>query len=331
MQTSKLKKWLDNYTGFFRNIRLFHIMYNYINKKKLQHNKILYQKYHIHQSVYRSVCSKLFKEKIAKLPWLDYLNKEEEIKNHPRFTYFSKDIQNAILGWHKNGFIILEKYIDDNNIDEINQDIEYLLQTDVLQFNYTRRKIFNAHLHAPSIDKLVYDKKITSILSFILDKQIIPFQTINFLKGSEQAPHSDWLHMSTFPKGYLIGVWIALEDITIDAGAIAYYPNSHLLPYLDNQQIGAKHNFLFLDKNANLKHEKKIAELIHQHQLKKVPFVAKKGDVLIWHANLIHEGLPIINPELSRKSMVIHYFAKDVICYHEITERPALIEQNRLS
>lgn len=330
MQISKIQKWINNYTGYFRKVRLFYIIYNYINKNKLQHNKQLYQRFKINQSIYRSVSSKLFENKIAKTPWLDNLNKNKEIINHPRFAYFQKNIQEGILSWYENGYIIVENYIEEKQIDEVNQDVEYLLQTEVIQFNYTKRKIFNAHLYAPSINHLVYNKKIISILSFILDKEVMPFQTINFIKGSEQAPHSDWIHMSTFPKGYLIGVWIALEDVQLDAGPIAYYPTSHKLPYLDNEQIGSVNNFFLLDENANAKYEKKIAQQIQDNDLKAQPFVAKKGDMLIWHANLIHEGMPILDKNLTRKSMVIHYFAKDVICYHEISERPALLEEKKL-
>ncbi|MEM6316971.1 MAG: hypothetical protein AAF960_04835 [Bacteroidota bacterium] len=55
--------------------------------------------------------------------------------------------------------------------------------------------------------------------------------------------------------------------------------------------------------------------------------MAKKGDILIWHANLLHGGNPILNPEHSRKSMTLHYFAEEVSCYHEVTQRPALIDE----
>jgi ectoine hydroxylase len=318
-------KWIDTYTGFLRNIRLFHFIFNYINRDKLQHNKDLYKKYQINKSIYRSISSKDFENKQAKLPWLDYPTKLEEIKNHPKFLKFDENIQQTILQWHNNGSLILRSYIENDVVQEINQDIDYLLATEIVNFNYTKRKIINAFEHAPSIQKIIHSKKITRILSFILDKEVIPFQTINFLQGSEQAAHSDWLHMSTFPKGYLIAVWIALEDIEIDAGAIAYYPGSHRLPYLNNKDIGAKNNFLYLDRHSNQKFEQKISTLLLENNFKKEPFIAKKGDVFIWHANLIHEGLPIKNKVLSRKSMVIHYFAKEVICYHEISERPALI------
>ncbi len=59
--------------------------------------------------------------------------------------------------------------------------------------------------------------------------------------------------------------------------------------------------------------------------MEKQVFTAKKGDLLIWHANLMHGGEPHTNKEKTRKSMVFHYFNENYICYHEITQRPALI------
>ena len=37
-------------------------------------------------------------------------------------------------------------------------------------------------------------------------------------------------------------------------------------------------------------------------------FLARRGDVLIWHANLLHGGAPVKNKALSRWSQVTHYY-----------------------
>jgi hypothetical protein len=34
----------------------------------------------------------------------------------------------------------------------------------------------------------------------------------------------------------------------------------------------------------------------------------KAGDALIWHAQVIHGGTPIRDPNRTRKSLVVHYF-----------------------
>ena len=319
-------KWLQTYTGFWKNLRLVHFVFNLINRKKLRHNKPLYKKFGIHKSVLSSISSKDFKDKSARLPWLDYPITKEKIIEYPDFMKLDNNTQQSLLDWHEKGFLILPSFFDHQTIDAINYDIDLLLATEMLQFNYTKRKVMNAFQYSDVIRQTIQHKKLKNILEFILDNRVAPFQTINFIQGSEQAPHSDAIHMSTFPKGNLIAAWIALEDINADAGALQYYPGSHRLPYLTNADIGAKNNCLFLDNTSNRKHEIKTAQLIQENHLEAQTFLPKKGDVLIWHGNLIHRGLPVENNQLTRKSMVVHYFAKEVICYHEISERPALLQ-----
>jgi ectoine hydroxylase-related dioxygenase (phytanoyl-CoA dioxygenase family) len=105
-----------------------------------------------------------------------------------------------------------------------------------------------------------------------------------------------------------------------------YYPGSHRLPYLLNEDFNEGATNLRLGRKDYVDYEDRIEVLLEETKVEKEVFLAKKGDILIWHANLIHGGLPVRNAELTRKSMVIHYYAKDVIKYHEITERPSLLK-----
>jgi hypothetical protein len=38
--------------------------------------------------------------------------------------------------------------------------------------------------------------------------------------------------------------------------------------------------------------------------------LAKTGDVILWHADLLHGAAPIEDPSLTRRSVVAHYFTK---------------------
>jgi len=82
-----------------------------------------------------------------------------------------------------------------------------------------------------------------------------------------------------------------------------------------------------LGEDAYPKYESAIAEVIESADLERKEFHAKKGDILIWHANLLHGGSPIKQPGTTRKSMVLHFYCEDVICYHEITQRPTIFEK----
>ncbi|HUM53009.1 MAG TPA: phytanoyl-CoA dioxygenase family protein [Chitinophagales bacterium] len=321
-----MKRFIQKYTGFIRNLRLVHYLYNIWHRKGLKHNKHLYPYFDIEKSVYASISHKDFKDKKAKKPWLDGIVSEKDIQNHPLFCHFSATIEKQILKWNKNGFLILENFLDGETSDAINQEIDSLLEKKEVDFNYTNRKIFNAYQQSYTIRKVIKEKRLLDILNFILDKKVLPFQTINFLKGSEQQAHSDSIHMSTFPNGYLIAAWFALEDITIEQGPLSYFPGSQQLPYLTNADYENTSNNWLLDGDANKKYEAKVKQVIAENNFEKKIFLAKKGDVFVWHANLMHGGEPMLKKELSRKSMVVHYFADNVIAYHEISERPAIFD-----
>jgi ectoine hydroxylase-related dioxygenase (phytanoyl-CoA dioxygenase family) len=53
-----------------------------------------------------------------------------------------------------------------------------------------------------------------------------------------------------------------------------------------------------------------IAMSISDAGLEKRQFLARKGDVFVWHAHLLHGGAPIKDNTLNRKSCVFHYFSE---------------------
>ena len=67
-------------------------------------------------------------------------------------------------------------------------------------------------------------------LSFLFDRPALPHFSLTFSKGSMQALHQDTCVFHTWPFNALIGVWIALEDITVESGPLVYYPGSHREP-----------------------------------------------------------------------------------------------------
>jgi ectoine hydroxylase-related dioxygenase (phytanoyl-CoA dioxygenase family) len=93
-----------------------------------------------------------------------------------------------------------------------------------------------------------------------------------------------------------------------------------------NKELGLAKNTWLIESNVNTRYEDYLETEIKKRGAKPEVFLARKGDVLIWHANLLHGGMPVLNPKLTRKSMVAHYFAEGVICYHEISQRPAVIK-----
>lgn len=307
-----------------KKLKPVHWLYNLLNYKKLSHNREAYKKYNVHKPLIASISSKDFPDKESKA-WLDTGDSAVLAPSKEGFDKFSPSVQLQVRDWSSKGYMILEKFVDETTCDAINAEIVKLISSNKLQF-VNGNKLMFANKKSKLIRDVTNKPELKSILNFLLDKNVVPFQTINFIQGSGQRAHSDSIHMTTYPLGYLIAAWIALEDVTSDNGPLFYFPGSHKLPYLLNNDFNEGETFIALGKKDYTDYEDVLEDLVAKNGFPRQEFHAKKGDVFIWHANLVHGGAPIINKQFTRRSMVIHYYADDVIKYHEITERPSLMD-----
>lgn len=321
-----IRKIISKYSGFLRSLKIVYVVNNFFNKKNLQHNKSIYEKYGLEKSIFSSVGKKDFISASSDIPWLDKDDGLRQLKISEEFLHMKPEMQKAAIQFIEKGFIILKGFYSLNEVDALNQEVDRLKSKGTVDFNYTGKKIMESFKYSKMINEDFFrNAKLIELLTFLMGKEIVPFHTINFIQGSEQKAHSDSIHMTTEPEGYLIAAWTALETTNENNGPLFYYPESHKLPYITCQDYDSGNNRWLIGNNSYKKYEDKISEVIQEKNLKKEYFFAEPGDVFLWHANLLHGGDPIKKEGLTRKSMVAHYFCEDVICYHEISQRPALI------
>jgi ectoine hydroxylase-related dioxygenase (phytanoyl-CoA dioxygenase family) len=144
-------------------------------------------------------------------------------------------------------------------------------------------------------------------LKLIFDENPLLFQSLSFDQGSQQGLHQDTAYVVVDRPLELAACWIALEDVQEGSGELMYAPGSHRhadWPFApdrkhwqsnpDGQQaLDEWHSFLVASATA------KPGGLR--------TFLPKKGDVLVWHADLAHGGSPVKRPELTRQSLVGHF------------------------
>ena len=117
----------------------------------------------------------------------------------------------------------------------------------------------------------------------------------------------------TIPRQFA-ATWAALEDVTIGAGELFYYPGSHRFEdfiYKDHyKSVHEAHRMTGESRPHEQieRHVHSLEERAAQRGIPKMPF-AKKGDVLVWHADLVHGGNPV-SRVTTRKSIVTHYCPK---------------------
>ena len=263
--------------------------------------------------------------------WLDKPDAERKVAEKLERHEISKEQAAACMFWIKNGYLIIPGLIAEEVIDQTWAIYKEALTSGALgEITFVNeskslmdRKL-DPHLSIPAIRELQHHSNYLNWTNLLFGRKTIPFQTIMGHAGSQQAAHSDSIHMTTYPLGYLIASWTALEDIMPNSGALEYYPGSHRLPYLLSKEVGIELNE-FKEKGYTIYHERYepyISAACERAGLKKETFYAKKGDTLFWHANLVHGGGPRIDPNVSRKALVCHYFGEGAVTYHDLSGDP---------
>lgn len=155
---------------------------------------------------------------------------------------------------------------------------------------------------------------ILTLLARLYGRRAFPFQTLNFPVGTQQAAHTDTVHFSSLPERFMCGVWLAMEDIHPDAGPLFYYPGSHRWPIMSNLMIGRQGRGSSLS-SAQDPYGPAWDALREAYNASSETFLARKGQALIWCANLLHGGSHQADMCRTRWSQVTHYFFEDCIYY----------------
>jgi hypothetical protein len=175
-------------------------------------------------------------------------------------------------------------------------------------------RVQDAWIHNEDVRAIAANQAVLDLLEKLYGRQPFPFQTLNFPVGTQQPLHSDSIHFSTIPERFMCGVWLAMEDISAQAGPLTYLPGSHKWPILNNAMLGRRGS-AHARESAQAPFEKAWEAIVAASDMEQEVFLAQKGQALIWAANLLHGGSPQLNPNLTRWSQVTHYYFTDCIYY----------------
>jgi hypothetical protein len=271
--------------------------------------------------------------------WLDRPDALVEVERRRQNGMIDAQQAELCAQWIFDGYVIVPGLIGRDELDRVWTAYERAIADGRIVVHpepigpddpYPGRSL-DPHLKVAEIRALQHHPKILAITDLLLGRRTLPFQTIMGHKGSSQLPHSDMIHMTTYPLGYLVANWVAFEDVDPDSGPLEYYPRSHrLIPRLLSHEI-ALAPLEFKQRGAaaySEKYEPEVGRHIAAARLQPDYFLGKAGDVLFWHADLIHGGAPRKNVALSRKALVCHYFAEGAVTYHDLSGNPSRLHRN---
>jgi len=166
-------------------------------------------------------------------------------------------------------------------------------------------RIHGFHYVDASAARLFHHRGLRGLVSRLLGRAARPFAAINFMSGSQQHLHQDMAVFHIYPHDYLVGAWIACEDISPESGPLVLHAGSHHAGMFPGFSDYPQTNLRTADADTTRAYEAWIDDVAARHP--RHEFLAKKGDVLFWHGMLLHGGAPVLRRGISRKSMVLHY------------------------
>ena len=165
--------------------------------------------------------------------------------------------------------------------------------------------IFDLYVNFESSRAICFHPTILRYLELAFDARPVAFQQLLFQRSNQHPLHQDTAYVCVDEPMQLLATWVALEDVVQGRGELTYFEHSHRIPH-----------FFFTDGSKRFKAERDepgpitrhLEEQVRAHGCQKKDFLAKKGDVFLWSADLVHGSNPRTLPEEeTRMSCVTHY------------------------
>jgi hypothetical protein len=214
----------------------------------------------------------------------------------------------------KDGYLIIDPGIPAQTLDSVVRDLADSYHLNAGPSHSDEIRIADAWAFNEAVRSIALAPKVLALLETLYRRPPVPFQTLNFRVGTEQRAHSDTIHFNSVPERFMCGVWVALEDMDHSNGPLVYYPGSHKLPVYDLHDIGICGSDQRDTSEFYPLYEDFVQALIAAHGLERREINVKKGQALVWSANLFHGGAPILDRSRSRNSQVTHYYFSG--CYY---------------
>jgi hypothetical protein len=232
-------------------------------------------------------------------PWLDQLDRAHDVSH-----------SEVLASWRDDGLIILEAARVDGVplFDRSEAYAEAWLADNADR--PTGWPCDTPYIHEPEVMRLC--ASVGSWLDAIIGEPCGVHLNLSGWRSTTRNWHQDgYLNPDTTADHYA-AVWFALDNISPDAGPFEYVPGSH-------REFGVIRQDLMLDAlsttTANPMWPRDSEAIltplfeaaIAERGMEVRQFVAKRGDVLIWHPRLLHRGSMPNDPTLERRSLIAHY------------------------
>ena len=170
----------------------------------------------------------------------------------------------------------------------------------------------NAYQHIPEALEVSVYRPVFELVESLIGEPAMLMLNLTGSVSTERNWHQDDYLNAAYTQGWYAAAWFAVDDVDPDSGPYQYVPGSHRWPVLRRDRVR-----MFLDPDERDSSdwtrltERFLDDLleaeIKERDAEVRSFVARKGDVLLWHPRLLHRGSPPRVPGTERRALIAHY------------------------
>ncbi len=193
--------------------------------------------------------------------------------------------------YESDGYLIVRSMLADEAVAAPNAETARVADPSVLAVHFPHKlsATFRGALHHPAM---------VALLTQLIGPDVKAIQSMLFVKRPGK-PGQAWRqdeHVLPTRDRSLCGVWIALDDATIENGCLWVHP-------------GSRANGIFYPTHAHDDPRFDASDEAHGYFEDREGGIAvelARGDAVYFHGYLLHRSLPNRSPDRSRRALVIH-------------------------
>jgi hypothetical protein len=246
-------------------------------------------------------------------PWFE----ADDYQDRDCYRAMSQMQRHWVDSFRRDGLLILEQTVADEALaNEIVASLVGKYTGSPTGYSAPGR-VQDAWQTVPAVGRLAGSAIVADALQVLYQRAPVPFQTLNFERGTQQRAHSDTIHFNSLPFGFMCGVWVALEDIDANNGPLFYYPGSQRLPVFHMRDLGLEPG-----ADSYQQYEDRVAAILEEKGFESRQALVRRGQAVIWSANIFHGGSRVLDAGRTRLSQVTHYYFPGCIYYTPLLSAP---------